>query len=229
MNNKEAIFERHSVRRYVSQPLCQELVDALQTKISECNAEGRLHIQLAVNEKRAFRGLNSYGKFSGVENYIILAGEKSADLDFRAGYYGEELVLFAQTLGLNTCWVGLTYRKVGSAFSLAANEKVVCVIAVGYGETQGAVHRIKTVDRVSNAGDGTPLWFHDGVEAALLAPTAVNQQKFRFEYLSPEGGGKPRVRAKKGFSLVGYTSIDLGIACRHFEIGAGKQNFEWER
>ena len=33
--------------------------------------------------------------------------------------------------------------------------------------------------------------------------------------------------AKKGFSMIGYTKMDLGIAKYHFEIGAGEVNFEW--
>jgi hypothetical protein len=79
---------------------------------------------------------------------------------------------------------------------------------------------------VSNASDITPSWFKKGVEAALLAPTAVNQQKFSFKYVGMSNN-RHQVRAKKGFSMIGYTRIDLGIAKYHFEIGAGKDNFEW--
>lgn len=85
----------------------------------------------------------------------------------------------------------------------------------------------KSVSDVSNASDITPLWFRKGIEAALLAPTAVNQQKFRFEYVSPHGDGVHKVKAERGFSLVGYTKIDLGIAKYHFEIGADNTNFDW--
>ena len=60
----------------------------------------------------------------------------------------------------------------------------------------------------------------------MLAPTAVNQQKFSFDYVSMKDGHH-QVRAKKGFSMIGYTKIDLGIAKYHFEVGAGKENFEW--
>ena len=101
------------------------------------------------------------------------------------------------------------------------------MIALGYGDDPGRNLKRKTVEQVSNASDITPKWFRDGVEAALLAPTAVNQQKFRFEFVSPHGDGVHRVRAERGFSLIGYTKLDLGIAKCHFEIGAGKENFEW--
>ena len=101
------------------------------------------------------------------------------------------------------------------------------MIALGYGDTQDVSHKIKTEKDVSNASDITPMWFRNGVKAALLAPTAINQQKFSFEYIQPHGDCIHRVKANKGFSMVGYTQMDLGIAKLHFEIGAGKENFEW--
>ena len=156
-----------------------------------------------------------------------MAGQKADDLDERIGFYGEHLVLFAQTLGLNTCWVGLSYSKVPGTYVLNEGEKIVCYIATGYGESQGVRHKIKTVEEVSNVSDNTPAWFKTGVEAALLAPTAVNQQKFSFEYIGMNSG-RHQVRAHKGFSLIGYTQIDLGIAEYHFEVGAGKENFDWK-
>ena len=179
-----------------------------------------------MNETRAFTGMLSYGSFSGVRNYFVMVGKKGADLDERVGYYGEQLVLLAQTLGLNTCWVGLSYRKVPEAYNVGKDEKLACMIALGYGETQGVSHKIKTIEQVSNASDLTPAWFKRGVEAALLAPTAVNQQKFSFEYVGMSNN-RHLVRAKKGFSMIGYTQMDLGIAKYHFEIGAGKNNFDW--
>ncbi|MBQ6747006.1 MAG: nitroreductase [Bacteroidaceae bacterium] len=226
MTIQEAIEARHSVRAYKEQPLAKEVVIELQKKIADLNGKGQLHMQLILNEPRAFKGVFAYGKFFGVNNYIVVAGQKSDDLDERVGYFGEQLVLFAQTLGLNTCWVGLSYTKIPGTYVLGDGEKIACYIAIGYGETQGVCHKIKTVEQVSNINDTTPLWFKKGVEAALLAPTAVNQQKFSFEYIGVKDG-RHQVLAKKGFSMIGYTQMDVGIAKCHFEIGAGKENFEW--
>ena len=223
----EAIEARHSVRAYKEQPLTEDVVRVLEEKIECFNQEGKLHIQLVTNEPKAFKGiLAKYGKFKNVSNYLVMAGKKSDDLDERVGYYGEHLVLLAQMLGLNTCWVGLSYSKVPGTFVLANDEKIACYIALGYGETQGASHKVKTIEQVSNVSDITPSWFKRGVQAALYAPTAINQQKFYFEYVRVENN-QHKVLAKKGFSLVGYTHMDLGIAKCHFEIGAGKENFVW--
>ena len=228
MTIQEAIEARHSVRAYKGQPLAADVVEVLEERIKELNEKGHLHMQLIRNETKAFEGkLAKYGKFRGVNDYIVMAGQKADDLDERIGYYGEQLVLLAQTLGLNTCWVGLSYSKVPGTYVLEAGEVIKAYIAIGYGETQGVSHKIKSVEQVSNANDLTPSWFRQGVEAALLAPTAVIQQKFFFEYIPARDGKPVRVLAKRNFSLIGFTQMDLGIAKCHFEIGAGKENFEW--
>ncbi|MCQ2247220.1 MAG: nitroreductase [Bacteroidaceae bacterium] len=223
----EAIQSRHSVRKYIDKPIDEESASILHNKVKELNKEGNLHIQLVTNEPKAFKGKMAYGTFSGVSNYLAMVGKKADDLSERIGYYGEQLVLLAQTLGLNTCWVGLTYNKVKGAYTVSEGEKLCCMIALGYGNEPGRNLKRKTAQKVSNASDITPKWFNDGVAAALLAPTAVNQQKFRFEYLGPDADNIHRVKAERGFSLIGYTKMDLGIAKLHFEIGAGKENFKW--
>ena len=228
MTIQEAIEARHSVRAYKGEPMATDVVEVLEEKIRELNEKGHLHMQLIRNETKAFQGkLAKYGKFRGVNDYIVMAGQKVDDPDERIGYYGEQLVLLAQTLGLNTCWVGLSYSKVPGTYVLEAGEVIKAYISIGYGETQGVSHKIKSVEQVSNANDLTPSWFKQGVEAALLAPTAVDQQKFFFEYIPARDGKPARVLAKRNFSLIGFTQMDLGIAKCHFEIGAGKDNFEW--
>lgn len=226
MNLQEAIIARHSVRQYKNIAIEAEKTAELQALIDEYNQVAGLHIQLVTNEPKAFAGgLAKYGKFSGVSNYIAMIGQKGSDEAL--GYYGEQIVLRAQTLGLNTCWVGLTFRKQPDQYTIGAGEVLNSVIALGYGATQGVQHpQKKTIDDVTENKSGTiyPDWFVKGVEAALLAPTAINQQKFLF-ILHPDN----RVEAKARFALSSYLHTDLGIAKCHFEIGAGKENFTWEK
>lgn len=225
----EAIKARHSVRKYVDKPISEDILSILRGKVEEINLKAGLHVQLVVNEPKAFGGIMAYGQFSGVKNYFIMAGPKADYLDEKIGYYGEQLVLLAQTLGLNTCWAGVSYNKISGTYELENGEKIGCYIALGYGLRHGSTHKIKSITDVSNADDSVPQWFKSGVESALLAPTAVNQQKFHIEYLGRKGEtGKSKVSIKKGFSLIGYTQMDMGIAKLHFEIGAGPENFEWE-
>lgn len=214
MDISEAIKERHSVRAYTDKKIEGEVLFALENKIAEINGESGLNAQLVLNEEKAFGGrMARYGKFSGVKNYIAMVGKKGADLSEKVGYYGQKLVLFAQTLGLNTCWVALTYKKVKTAYKIEEGEKLALVIAIGYGATQGVPHKSKSINAVSNAGEDSPEWFVNGVKAALLAPTATNQQKFFFTLKDGE------VTAKPGLGF--YAKVDLGIVKYHFELGSG--------
>ena len=109
-------------------------IDALEAEVARCNQESGLHIQLVLNEPKAFDGFMAhYGKFSGVKNYIAMIGKADASLEEKCGYYGERLVLLAQQLGLNTCWVAMTYSKVKTAFTLLPGEKLCVVIALSSG------------------------------------------------------------------------------------------------
>lgn len=220
MTLKEAMLVRHCVREYTDRPIPDDIVAKLRDTVDECNRESGLSIQLVIDEPKAFDGVMAhYGKFSGVKNYVALVGRKSPDLSEKCGYYGEKIVLTAQTLGLNSCWVGLTYSKVKGAYTVGKDEKLVLVIALGYGKTQGLPRRTKFAEQVS-ASEGEPSdWFVRGVDAALNAPTALNQQKFFFT----QRGNGVEARAGAGF----FTKVDLGIAKFHFELGAGKENFEW--
>ena len=222
MTLKEAIHARHSVRAYDDKPIDKQALAALSSFIEECNAQGDLNIQLVTDEPNAFGKslLAHYGKFSGVKNYIAMVGKKGKDLDEKIGYYGEKIVLLAQTLGLNTCWVALTFKKIKNAFKINKGEKLVVVISIGYGITQGVPSKNKPLDKVCDFNGKSPAWFLEGVSAAFLAPTAINQQKFFFT----EENGVVTAKTSAG----PCAKIDLGIVKYHFELGAGKENFKWK-
>ncbi len=216
MDIKEAIRDRHSVRQYTQEPIVGEVRAALENLIRECNKDSGLHIQLITDDPECFDTLlGHYGKFSGVKNYIAMVGSKKLPhLDEIAGYYGEKIVLEAQMLGLNTCWVAGTYGKGKCKAHLDAGEKIVCVIAIGYGETKGVNHKSKELSKLCGVSEKEmPEWFREGIEAALQAPTAVNQQKF---FINIEGEDAV---IKPGFGPM--TKLDLGIVRYNFEMASG--------
>ena len=218
---EQLVKSRHSVRKYTDKKIEGEVLQELQEIINKCNEEAKLKMKLVLNEPNAFKNTH-YGFFNNCTNYIVILGDKKEkDLDLKAGYYGEKVVLKAQELGLNTCWVALTYNKSEIPFEIDKNEKLIIVIAIGYGENNGKEHKSKTYDEVTKGAENAPEWFKRGVEFALLAPTAINQQKFKFE-LKNENEVLLKV-AGMGF----YTKVDLGIVKYHFELGAGIENFKW--
>lgn len=224
MTLQEAIQQRHSVRQYQPKPIEKEKIEALLSAINECNQKSGLHMQLVTDEPNAFAGgLAKYGKFSEVNNYIAMICKKGQDT--LLGFYGERIVLTAQTLGLNTCWVGLTFRKQPYRYEVREDETLICVVALGYGSTQGKAHpQKKGIEHYCKVEGTMPDWFRRGMEAVLLAPTAINQQKFEFQLIAPN-----IVKAMTRFTLLNsYAKIDLGIAMCHFAIGAGEENFQFE-
>ena len=217
---QEAIQNRHSVRRYTNQEIPAEIREALLLETQKCNLEGDLKIQVLFDEPEAFGSiLTHYGTFSGVQNYFALVGKKSADLDERLGYYGERLVLKAQMLGLNTCWVSRTFGKRKCKVIVEDGEVLVCAISLGYGQTQGSPHKSRSIDALCDAGADMPEWFKSGMEAAMLAPTTMNQQRFFLELRGNEVIARPTGDT--------YTKLDLGIVKYHFEVGAGTAKFIW--
>ena len=211
----EIMQQRHSVRQYTDRAIEPEKRTVLDALTQEINRKAGLSVQIIYDDPKCFDSFMAhYGKFAGVRNYIALVGKKAPGLDETLGYYGEELVLKAQALGLNTCWVALTHGK--SKAAVGRGEKEVCLIALGYGVTQGVEHKSRPMQELCTCGEPMPEWFRCGMNAAMLAPTAMNQQKFRFELL-PDG----TVKAACGSGF--YTKLDLGIVKYHFEAVTGKK------
>ncbi len=208
----EAMQARHSVRSYQDRPIPEDVKAALQAEVDACNAESGLHIQLVTDEKDAYKG-----KFEGCSAYIALVGKKGDNFSDLCGYYGGRLTIAAQMLGLNSCWTAMSVSKgaVKKNISIRDDEKLCMTIALGYGTTQGNPHKCKAASKVSSAPADAPSWFADGVAAALLAPTAINQQKFTLTYTAD---GK--VSAKAG--LGPYAKVDLGIVKYFFAAASGQ-------
>lgn len=211
MTEIEAIKQRHSVRNYMEKKIEQDKVDQLNALISKCNEEGNLHFQLCVDAGDTYnRFLNKAMGLASAPSVIVCVGPDDDTVEERIGYYGQKIVLFAQQLGLNTCWAG-TFNKKGIPVEVADGEKMVITIAIGYGQTQGKERKSKKPEQVTT-GDN-PDWFNYGVEMALLAPTAINQQKFEIVL---EDDGTVTFKDKGG----PHSKVDLGIVRYQFEVGA---------
>lgn len=216
MDIREAIKSRHSVRYYRNEPIAEETRAELEALIGACNAESGLHMQLIVEDPECFDTLLAhYGMFKNVRNYIAVVGPKDmADLEEKGGYYGQKVVIAAQQMGLNTCWVAGTYKRGKCKAVLEDGEKIVCVIAIGYGESEGTRHKSQPLSKICDIPEADmPVWFKNGVKAAMMAPTAMNQQKFKITL----EGGRPVITAGAG----PMTRIDLGIVKYNFEAVSG--------
>ena len=222
MTNEEIlrnIKDRHSVREYLDRNIDLDDLAKINPEIESINKDNNLHFQLVLNSPDAFsKFILPYGKLKAY-HYIALVGKKGDDLEEKICYYGEKLLLLCENCSLDTCWVAGSYSKKYTKVDIKPDEKLIAIIAVGYGTNHGHQHKSKTLSEVATTLEGVPEWFMSGLETALLAPTALNQQKFKFTY-NTDGS----VTAKAGVGP--YSKIDLGIVKYHFEIGANRK-IEW--
>ncbi len=218
MSMREAMHERHTVRRYTDKAIPAETMEKLRGRIDDNNKKYDLAIRLMVDDTNAFNAAVKLVLAKGVRNYFILAGRDVPDLDERLGYSSADLMLYAQTLGLNTWWVGGTFNR-KKVSVMVPDVKVIGVVAVGYGAVQGIPHKTKTSEEVSSYKGEMPDWFRSGVDAALLAPTALAKQAF---FIRGEGR-TVSITCENGI----FSGADRGLVKYHFELGAGRENFEW--
>lgn len=218
MNIYEAMSKRHKVRKYLNKPLSEDIIKKLKNRIDKNNEKYNLAIKLVLNDSNAFSGILKLFLAKGVKNYFVLAGKDTPNLHEKLGYCAADLMLYAQTLGLNTWYVGGTYSK-KNVTKNAYSSEVVAIVAVGYGATQGVMHKTKKIEDVSYYNGDMPDWFKNGVIVSLFAPTALGKQAY---FIKGEEN-KVSITCNNGI----YTNQDLGLVKYHFELGAGKENFEW--
>jgi len=217
-----AIRQRHAVRQYTNQPIPEDIRAQLRYAVTTANNASGLAIQVFFDEPDGFSGLMAhYGRFRGVVNYLAMVGTTGTAWDQACGYWGQHIVLLAQTLGLNSCWVGQTYSKSKNQAVVTTDERLRVVVALGYGTVPGKPHKPKPLDKLGEVAGGGPWpsWFRDGVEAASLAPSGLNRQGYTFIL----DGDQISTRTNPG----SYAAIDLGIAKYHFELGAGPTGWHW--
>lgn len=215
MSEIDAIKERHSVRNHEAKKIEADKVEKIRAKIEELNKEGNLHLQFMEDAGKTYNKLfNKVAGLGSAPSVIACVGIDDETLEQRVGYYGEKLVLFIQELGLNTCWAG-TFNQKNIGAEVGNNEKLVISIAVGYGKDKGKPHKSKSPEQIIEAKGDRPYWFNKGVDMALLAPTAINQQKFTIRLNEDESVD---FVDKGGI----FSQVDLGIVRCHFEIGAEK-------
>ncbi|MCD8395260.1 MAG: nitroreductase [Bacteroidales bacterium] len=208
----EVVKARHSVRSYTDDPVTDEQAENLRQLLDEANQEGGVHMQLVLDDPKAFgKSITAhYGSFRNVMNYIALVAPKGKSEEL--GYYGEMAVLRAQELGLHTCWVALTYSKRNTRCDVAPDEKIYGVISLGRGVDPGHDHKTRSVEEIGGVSSESPEWYKQAIEWVRLAPSALNQQLTRFR-LQPDG--TVTVKSRRGFCW----RMDMGIAKLHFDLG----------
>lgn len=221
----EAISVRSACRAFSSEGISAGQRERLEKAVEQCGRRSGLRLRLVCGEADAFAAVSkSWGRIRGADSYFLLAGPAGdGDLEEKCGYYGEELALTAESMGLRTCWVGGTYRREACLRHTEEDEELVCVIAVGLPAPgwERRCREAKPLEELAANLEDAPEWFLHGMEAVRLAPSAMNRQGYRFTFRR-DGSARVRLSGAGSFALV-----DLGIAKRHFELGAHGGEWTW--
>lgn len=223
-----AITQRTSRRAYLKQGIESQKAAQIKKLIDEINGESGLHIQFVESGKHLLSGFKaSYGMISGMPSLIAMVGNTmDPELKRNIGYYGQFIALECVSLGLGTCWISGTYNRTEclESISLRDGEELVCVIATGNvlqnkSIKEQLVSRItggkQTFDEILTEKDqNLPPWVVSGIEAARLAPSAVNGKPVGYRFTD----SLLTVFLTK--NKYGTEEIDLGISMANFELGA---------
>lgn len=193
--------------------------------------------------KNEIQTLSTYGVIKGALYYLAGAVLSSDTALIDYGYCMEELVLHITDLGIGTCWIGGTFDRshIARQINLAYGEVMPAISPVGFPADKPrwmesmmkfftrSYHRKPWEDLFFEGDEEKPLTasedlpYYTALESVRLAPSARNKQPWRlikeadksvfhFYTIMP----KP----EKGAEAINYPLIDIGIALKHFELGA---------
>ena len=238
----ESIRRRKSRRRYTNQTPSRDILDRLGRVCQDfCPFPEARAVLVEKTVDNVFKGIHgSYGRITGAPCYLAFLGDmKSPRVQESVGYTGEGLILEATSLGLATCWVGGYFypEKVGRDFSPEPDERVLAITPVGESTESysfaekimtGFVrsHRRKNLSELVEGRIDQP-WMTEALEAARLAPSAVNRQPWRFRIRD----GSIDISVDDQLDSYKISKrLDCGIAMLHLELGARKAGaaIKWE-
>jgi nitroreductase len=232
----DAISKRRSIRQYAPKPVESADLEAMRRVCAEFRPfESARAVVVADAPEGMYWGIpGGYGKIKGATSLVVFVGNmERPDVQQAVGYTGEGIILEATALGLATCWVGGLFwpKKAAAVADAAPNERVLAVSPFGHARVGSSLEE-KAMSRFGRnwqrrplgdlvtglAENERPAWMKAALEAARLAPSAMNRQPWRFRVdktsitVSAESALNPTKLVSK--------RLDCGIAMLHIEIGA---------
>lgn len=224
----EAIFRRKSVRKYKDTPIDGRLLEKIE-QFGE-DAVG-IRPEIRTKWKILQGGTQELGGLFVVRApyYVVLYSETCEDYRKNAGCLMEQLVLYLHTKGIGSCYQGLAKLKRDEEEDL----EPVMVMAFGYPaealERDRERFRRMELNRFVKVHGSFGKVQRKLLEAARVAPSALNRQPWRFVvtdgriHMFVKKPGKIGTQAEQDFNL-----FDAGIALAHMLITAEEQWYDLE-
>lgn len=241
---EESIRRRRSVRTFDGRELPPAETERLKSFMQKIENPYGIAVEFKfLNAKE--HGL-SCPVVSGTELYVGGKIKQVPCANEAFGYSFELLVLYAQSLGIGTVWLGGTMNRSAyeSAMELGAEEMMPCASPLGYPAPKMSIKESVMRKAIkANARHPFEELFFDGsfdtpltkekagslafpLEMVQLAPSAVNRQPWRV--LVCKDAAHFYLKRSKGFSgaALDMQRIDMGIALCHFDLAAKEAGLE---
>ncbi len=205
----EAVQTRRSHRAFASAPSPEKL--AALEKTAKALSGGEVVIEV-------FDGTLgnpvSAGIRKGTDCFAVI-GRRSDDAA-AAGYVGEAFILECEAQSVGTCWAWASCDRGAAKKLLKSGYKLDCVTPLGIACDTPPARRLKPLTQLTGLSEAQigalPPWQKLALEYALLAPSAMNKQPWRF-VVSEDGTAAKR-------SGLMFAMHDCGVAALHLELGA---------
>ncbi len=232
----DLIRSRRSVRTFDGNQLSKEDAE----KILKCAESAENPYGISISWKLLDAGQHGLSSpvINGTDTYIAGKIKKVPHAEEAYGYTFEKAVLFAESLGIGTTWIGGTMNRAAfeKAMDLSEDEIMPCVSPLGHPAKKMSLRETMmrkgvradsrkdfeelffdgSFDRPLNAGAAGKL--ADALEAVRLAPSAVNKQPWRLVICGNKihfyEKSSPGYISKDGWDM---QKIDMGIALCHFD------------
>jgi hypothetical protein len=242
----DLIKKRTSSRSYEKRPIDSLTMQKLKEYLTQVNQDSSIKSRFEIVYTEESMGnpikLGTYGIISGATTFIVGIISKDEKEAQAFGFLFEKIILKATDLGLQTCWLGGTFKK--SDFKHAAdikeNEYIAIVSPVGYRRDKqrllekamrafaGSDNRKPWNELYFNQTSTNPLnesnaeIYTTPLEMVRLSPSASNKQPWRI--IKDNDMFHFFLCRTKGYWVTTFDmqKNDIGIAMCHFEISASE-------
>lgn len=229
-----AIHTRKSRRNFLPKPLKAEHYDKLSEFIGSIEVPFENDVAVSLHYAG---GRTPFMPFKGPEHFAAFTGEPGILSQAKTGFTGELFILFAESLGIGTCWYG-HYLK-NNVYQVVYGDKdytplgaIYCVTPLGYyankkyfteNVTDLLFRKKKSVEQNLHPDSvkSIPPHILSALELACLAPSAMNSQCWYFKVTKQDSEYIVEISKPVGYQHFKwkYTDIDVGAAACHFWLG----------
>lgn len=179
----DAIFTRRSVRSYKMEPVDASVLAEIPRVLAEIpplfpNIGTCVKIVDRVTKRERVGGLCNVA----APYYAALYSERKEHAELNAGYIMEYLSLYLESRGIGTCFLGMAAKK--DVQEAAEGRSFVILLAFGLPKTEGVRKEYEacrlSLEELCAWKEEPKAWVCQVLEAARMAPSAMNAQPWRF-------------------------------------------------